>query len=214
MIAGRTSPKVSGVYAVTPDEYDTSALVACVAAAIEGGTRLLQYRNKQASRELKLEQARALRSLCSGRGCALIVNDDVDVALAVGADGVHLGAGDTEISIARERLGTGPMIGISCYDDLQRAVEAETAGADYVAFGSFFPSSVKPGAVHAPLELLLRAKRAIGVPIVAIGGITLENATQALVAGADAIAVITAIFCAPDVAAASRAFGNLFQRRA
>jgi thiamine-phosphate pyrophosphorylase len=202
---------MSGLYAVTPDVQDTSALLARVAAAIDGGTRLLQYRNKVAPRELKLEQARALRSLCSARGCALIVNDDVDVALAIDADGVHVGAGDTQISVARERLGAGALIGVSCYDDMQRAVEAEAAGADYVAFGSFFPSGVKPAAVHAPLELLPRAKRAIGVPIVAIGGITLENATRVLSAGADAIAVISALFCAPNVEAASRAFSNLFE---
>ena len=214
MKASRASHTIRDLYAVTPDEPDTSKLVARVNAALEGGTRLLQYRNKAASHELKLDQARALRTLCSARGCALIVNDAVEVALAVGADGVHLGAGDARIADARERVGTGMLIGVSCYNDLQTAVMAEAAGADYVAFGSFFPSSVKREAVHAPLELLSQAKRAIGLPIVAIGGITLENAPRLLTAGADAVAVITAVFCALDVQAASRAFGELFESRA
>ena len=214
MKASPTPSKVRGLYAVTPDEQDTSALVAYVASALEGGARLLQYRNKTASHALKLDQAGALRTLCSARGCALIVNDDVEVALAVQADGVHLGAEDVRIADARGRLGTETLIGVSCYNDLQRAVMAEAAGADYVAFGSFFSSSVKPGAVHAPLELLPLAKRTIGVPIVAIGGITLENASRLITAGADAVAVISAVFRAPDVQAASRAFGELFRSRA
>jgi thiamine-phosphate pyrophosphorylase len=144
----------------------------------------------------------------------LIVNDDVEVALAVAADGVHLGAEDAQVADARERLGAGMFIGVSCYDDLKRAVMAEAAGADYVAFGSFFASSVKPGAAHAPLELLSQAKRAIDLPVVAIGGITPANASRLITAGADAVAVITAVFCAPDVQAASRAFGELFESRA
>jgi thiamine-phosphate pyrophosphorylase len=201
---------VRGLYAVTPDEPDTDCLVAAVCDAISGGARLVQYRNKTAPERLRVEQARALKALCASRSAALIVNDYVELALESGADGVHLGGEDGSCVEARRKLGTAKLIGISCYDRIALAREAERAGADYVAFGSFFPSRIKPGAVQAPLALLAQAKRELGVPIVAIGGITSANAASLVQAGADAVAVISALFDAPDVAAAARQFEALF----
>jgi len=199
-----------GLYAVTPDEPDTDRLVAAVCDAISGGARLVQYRNKSAPERLRVEQARALKALCASRSAALIVNDHVELALESDADGVHLGGDDGSCVEARRKLGTAKLIGISCYDRIALAFEAERAGADYVAFGSFFPSRIKPGAVQAPLALLAQAQRELGVPIVAIGGITSVNAASLVQAGADAVAVISALFDAPDVAAAARQFEALF----
>ena len=201
---------VRGLYAVTADRTDTERLVAEVGAAIDGGVRLVQYRNKTASRALCLEQARALKALCSAHGARLIVNDHVDIALASDADGVHLGGEDGSAQAAREILGPAQMIGISCYRSMERAHAAQKEGADYVAFGSFFPSTVKPGAVRASMDLLVQGKRELSVPVVAIGGITSENAAALLTAGADAVAVITDVFGAPDIARAARAYARLF----
>ena len=205
--------EISGLYAVTPDDADTPRLTAREEAALAGGARLLQYRNKAASPATRLAQARALAALCRRFRVPLIINDHLELALAVGADGLHLGAEDGSLAAARARLGPGKILGASCYDRLALALEAEGRGADYVAFGSFFPSGVKPGAVRAPLELLRDAKRRLPLPVVAIGGITPENAPQLIAAGADGIAVISALFEADDVAAAARRFSALFLRR-
>jgi len=205
--------EISGLYAVTPDDADTPRLTARAEAALAGGARLLQYRNKAASPATRLAQARALAALCRRFRVPLIINDHLELALAVGADGLHLGAEDGSLAAARARLGPGKILGASCYDRLALALEAEGRGADYVAFGSFFPSGVKPGAVRAPLELLRDAKRRLPLPVVAIGGITPENAPQLIAAGADGIAVISALFEADDVAAAARRFSALFLRR-
>jgi thiamine-phosphate pyrophosphorylase len=142
-----------------------------------------------------------------------VVNDDVELALAVDAAGVHLGRDDGDLTPARRRLGSGQLLGASCYDRLELAEDAVGAGADYIAFGSMFASPTKPAAVRAPLALLGAARR-LGVPVVAIGGITLENAPAAIAAGADAVAVITALFDAGDIAARARAFSDLFRRKA
>ena len=205
--------QVSGLYAVTPDVADTPGLLATAEAALAGGARLLQYRNKSASSDLRLAQARALLTLCRGFQVALIINDHLDLALAVNADGLHLGAEDGSLAAAREGLGPARILGTSCYDRLERALEAERLGADYVAFGSFFPSSVKPGAVRAPLALLRQAKRRLLVPVVAIGGITLDNAPQLIAGGADGVAVVSALFGADDVRLAACRFSALFARR-
>jgi thiamine-phosphate pyrophosphorylase len=199
-----------GLYAVTPDMPDTDTLVRLVSAAIAGGARFVQYRNKIASRALQLEQARALKGLCDSAGASLIINDCVEVAVEVDAAGVHLGADDSDVGQARAALGAGKLIGVSCYNRLELARAAESGGADYVAFGSFFPSRVKPGAVHAPLELLGEARRDVHVPVVAIGGITIANAPPLVDAGANALAVISALFDAPDVSAAARSFSALY----
>jgi thiamine-phosphate pyrophosphorylase len=202
---------VRGLYAVTPDTEKTESLVAHVTAAISGGARIIQYRNKTATPELRLAQARALRSLSRDVGATLIINDHVELALAVDADGIHVGAGDTSYDDARRVLGNQKLIGVSCYNQLGLALAAEARGANYVAFGSFFPSRVKPGAVHAPKDLLIDGSRALELPIVAIGGITLDNAPLLISAGADALAVISALFSAPDVTAAARSFTALFE---
>jgi thiamine-phosphate pyrophosphorylase len=201
---------IKGLYAVTPDLADTALLVAKVEIVLAGGARLLQYRNKSVDDVARREQAGALRDLCRRNGATLIINDDVELAYALDADGVHVGAEDAAVSVARARLGSGKIVGASCYDNLPRARIAAAQGADYVAFGSFFASSVKPGAVRAPLSLL-PAARALGLPVVAIGGITLDNASELIAAGADAVAVISALFAAPDSAAAARKFSQLFQ---
>jgi len=201
---------IKGLYAVTPDVADTALLLAKVEPVLAAGARLLQYRNKSADAARRGEQARALRAVCRRHAATLIINDDVTLARAIDADGVHVGADDPALAIAREQLGSQKIIGVSCYDDLQRARAAATQGADYVAFGSFFASAVKPGAVRAPLSVL-PAARALGVPVVAIGGITLDNAGGLIAAGADAVAVISALFAAPDPAGATRDFCRLFQ---
>jgi thiamine-phosphate pyrophosphorylase len=201
---------VKGLYAVTPDLADTAVLIAKVELALAAGARWLQYRNKTADATTRRRQAENLRDLCRRHGATLIINDDVALAAALDADGVHVGADDAAIPVARARLGRDKIIGVSCYDDLSRARAAAAQGADYIAFGSFFASSVKPGAVRAPLSLL-QAARALGLPVIAIGGITLANAQQLIEAGADAVAVISALFGASDTATATRNFCQLFQ---
>ena len=197
--------RLTGLYAVTPDLADTDDLVARVAAALAGGACAIQYRNKAAELALRHAQASALARVHVTRGGLYIINDDVELAAAVGADGVHIGEDDGDVAAVRARLGTDRILGVSCYDDFARAETAVAAGADYVAFGSFFASTVKPAARRADVRLLARA-RSLGVPVVAIGGITAENAFELFAAGADAVAVISDIFGARDVAAAARAF--------
>jgi thiamine-phosphate pyrophosphorylase len=201
---------ISGLYAVTPDVADTTRLVAMAQAALAGGAQLLQYRNKPAAPALRLAQARALLALCRKFRVPLIVNDNPDLALAVDADGVHLGADDGSLAAARAQLGPARLLGASCYDRLELALEAERLGADYVAFGSFYPSRVKPGAVRAPRALLREARRRLSIPVVAIGGITHENAPQLIAAGAHCVAVLSALFDADDVELAARRFNALF----
>ncbi len=202
---------IRGLYAVTPDIADTSELVAKVEAALLGGAALVQYRNKTADPRLRSLQARALQTLCRARGVPLIINDHAELAAALDADGLHLGKDDALLPPARAKLGPGKLLGASCYDRLESAVAAVRAGADYVAFGSLFPSTVKPSAVHAPLELLRKARRELSVPIVAIGGITPDNAAQVIAAGADAVAVISALFAAADIRAAAERFKDTFE---
>jgi thiamine-phosphate pyrophosphorylase len=200
-----------GLYAITPDDADSARLeerARALLAAAAKGCAALQYRNKTAGPQLRLEQARRLGLLARSSGVPFIVNDDIELAAAVGADGVHLGGEDGEIGAARRAL-PGKLLGVSCYDSLAAARAAVAAGADYVAFGSVFPSGTKPGAVRAPLRLFGEA-RVLGVPLVAIGGITLENAAGVLDAGADALAVISALFDTPDIGARARAFARLF----
>jgi len=208
--------KLSGLYAITPDCPDSEALLAKVRAALDyahlGGWAALQYRNKAARAAQRANEAQALGVLCRARGVRFIVNDDLELALASGADGVHLGRDDGALTAARARLGSR-LLGASCYDRLELARAALAAGADYVAFGSVFPSTTKPGAVRAPLELFAAA-RALGAPVIAIGGITLERAAEVLRAGADCLAVISDLFDSPDIAERARAYANLFAAQA
>lgn len=207
------SALIAGLYAITPDLADTGELLRRVRAALTGGARVVQYRNKTATPTLRLTQARALQFLCAEYGVALIINDHLDLALEVGAAGLHLGGDDGDIAAARARLGAGKLLGASCYDRIELAQSAIAAGADHIAFGSFFASSVKPGAVRPPLDLITRAKRQFELPVVAIGGITPQNASQLIAAGGDAVAVISALFAAPDIEAAAREFQSLFGLR-
>ena len=194
-----------GLYAITPDEADTALLLVRVEAVLQAGATWLQYRNKAAGRDLRESQARALQPLCRSHCTPLIINDDWRLAAAIGADGAHLGQEDGEMVAAREALGAGAIIGASCYDSLELARAACVAGASYVAFGAFFASPTKPHARRASLGLL-RDSAALGVPRVAIGGITPDNALPLVAAGADLVAVITGVFDAPDPATATRAY--------
>ena len=198
-----------GLYAITPDTSDTEALARKVEQALAGGIVALQYRSKLLARDKRLAQAQRLATLAQGYGVPFIVNDDVEIALAVGANGAHLGRDDADLAAARQRL-AGKILGASCYERIELARAAVAAGADYVAFGAVFPSPTKPDAVRAPLALFGEAK-SLGVPLAAIGGITLENAPQLLGAGADALAVISDLFDAADVAARAREYARLFQ---
>ena len=206
-------PRIRGLYAVTPDEPDTDALCLKVEAVLAGGASVLQYRNKTAAAALRAEQAERLHALCRRHGVPFIVNDDLALALEAGAEGLHLGRDDGSIREARARLGPERVIGVSCYDELQRARDAVREGADYVAFGAAYPSRIKPDAVHAAPALYAAAKRELPVPVVAIGGITLDNAAALLALGVDALAVISALFDAEDVKRAAQSFEALFGSR-
>lgn len=204
---------VRGLYAVTPEEPDSVRLEAMVEAALEGGARLVQYRNKQASRELRRSQAHALAALCRRHAVPLIVNDSLELALEVGADGLHLGRDDGDVSAARARL-PHALLGVSCYNEIERALAAARQGADYVAFGRFFASSTKPGDIRASTDLVRAAKRMIALPVVAIGGITVHNAPPLVEAGVDALAVVAGVFEAGDIRQAARALADLYAIRA
>ncbi len=203
--------KEKGLYAVT-DERAGASLHAAVRAALRGGVVWVQYRNKTANSACRQQDATALNELCKEYGARFIVNDDVELAAALDA-GVHLGRDDRAIASARARLGPTAWIGASCYDDLALAHHAILAGADYVAFGSFFPSSTKPQAVAADISLLTAAQREFTVPIVAIGGITSQNGGSLTTAGADLLAVITDLFgndCLETIENAALAYKPLF----
>jgi len=201
--------QIKGLYAVTPDLADTAELLCRAEAALRGGANVLQYRNKAAAYALKREQASELMWLCEVHGVPFIINDHVLLCLELDADGVHLGGTDGDIAAARRLLGARKIIGASCYNSLALAERAKAQGADYVAFGACFDSATKPAATSAPLELFAQA-RPLGLPMVAIGGITPENAALAIAAGADAVAIIGALFDANDIEATAHTFNNLF----
>jgi thiamine-phosphate pyrophosphorylase len=201
--------ELRGLYAITPETTDTESLVARARLCLEGGARLLQYRAKRLDPPLALEQARRLAVECRLAGALFIVNDSIDLAQTANADGVHLGREDADPRAARARLPRA-VIGVSCYADPERARDAARSGADYVAIGSVFPSATKRSAVRAPLEAIARAKAAGGLPVAAIGGIARANASEVVAAGADMLAVISALFDAPDVLSAARFFSGLF----
>ncbi len=208
---GLTLPR--GLYAITdPALVSAKAQPQAVEDAIRGGAVMVQYRQKAADRASRLREAAALCAVCRDLGVPLIVNDDPGLAREVEAAGVHVGAHDASVTEARNVLGPGAIVGASCYNQLEMAVAAEEAGADYVAFGSFFPSPTKPRAVHASPDLLRAAKRRLTVPVAAIGGIDAENARGVVDAGADLLAVISALFGQDDVEAAARALADLYTR--
>ena len=201
-----------GLYAITPDEPLRERLLVAVEAVLAGGCRLLQYRDKVSDVGERLIRARSLVDLCRIHGARLIINDDVDLALAVAADGVHLGREDGQVAAARRRLGPSALIGASCYDDFSLAQAAQAAGANYVAFGAVYPSTTKPGAVAAPLALFARARQELAVPACAIGGITLDNAAPVVAAGAAYLAVISDLFSVSGPAAAMTRRVAAYQR--
>ncbi|MFQ5936157.1 MAG: thiamine phosphate synthase [Acidiferrobacterales bacterium] len=206
-----TAEIVTGLYAIADtDCIAAERLAEAVALAIEGGARVIQYRDKSDSRSLRERQAGELARVCETHGVPLIVNDDPTLAGSVGAAGVHLGRDDPAVADARKRLGESAIIGVSCYNRLELALAAQACGADYIAFGSFFPSATKPAAVRASLGLLREARQRLRVPIVAIGGITPENGGALMTAGADALAVVQGVFTAPDIRQAARRYAVLF----
>ena len=203
--------KLRGLYAITPECVDRQQLIAQVEAALQGGCRIVQYRDKTSGMPECVARARALRELTLRFSALLLINDDLALAHLVGADGVHLGQDDGSLANARAILGPDKILGASCYADLASAQKAEAAGADYVAFGAAYPSPTKPKAPLATVDLFFRAKSQLTVPICAIGGITLDNARPLLAAGASLLAVITDLFSAPDIAARAAAYQSLFE---
>jgi thiamine-phosphate pyrophosphorylase len=205
-------PDIKGLYAITPDGLDTTELLRRARLVLQGGAKILQYRNKLATRELRNLQAIELLTLTREFHVPFIINDDIGLAAEVNADGVHLGAGDGTIREARASLGHTKLIGVSCYNRLGLALEAAQQGADYVAFGAFFQSGIKPDAVNADISLLRSARSHMHLPVVAIGGITVQNGVSLLEAGADALAVISALFAVEDIAGAAKDFSKLFEQ--
>ncbi len=201
----------AGLYGVTPEWDDTDRLLQAVRQAAQDGMRSLQLRRKNVPDAVRAAQARALAPLCRELGVVFLINDDWRLALDVGADGAHVGRDDESLAHIRREAGPDLILGGSSYDDLARARELLDAGADYIAFGAMFPSTVKPDTVRAPLSVLTEARRLVEArdaprpAVVAIGGITPDNAALVAQAGADAIAVITGLFEAPAIRAAAAA---------
>ncbi|MCU7905851.1 MAG: thiamine phosphate synthase [Candidatus Thiodiazotropha sp. (ex Epidulcina cf. delphinae)] len=205
-------PSLHGLYAITDTRLcPPESLLRQIEEALRGGARIIQYRDKSNDRHRRRMEAGALHRLCRQYGALLLINDDVELAKQSGADGVHLGREDAGLAFARARLGANAVIGVSCYNCLESAHRACVAGADYAAFGRFFPSRSKPDAVRADPELLRRAKTSFDLPLVAIGGITPENGARLISAGADMLALIHGIFAQPDVEAAGRRINKLFK---
>ncbi|HSH73369.1 MAG TPA: thiamine phosphate synthase [Methylophilaceae bacterium] len=201
---------ISGLYAVTPDLANTEQLCSMVQAAITGGASVVQYRNKTADAKLRIAQAQALLEICRDSQIPLIINDHVKLCLALDADGIHIGATDGDLAAVRERIGADKILGASCYNRMDLALHAQEQGVDYVAFGACFNSDTKPNAPKAELSLFTQAQTNIKVPVVGIGGITLDNAPSLIAAGAYSIAVINALWNTPDIAETAQKFSNLF----
>lgn len=203
---------LQGLYAITDSGLiPPERFIETVEQAIAGGARIIQYRDKNSHKTLQVEQALALKKLCQKRQVLFLVNDDVTLAKYVNADGVHLGAEDIPMCVARAIMGEHIVVGISCYNQLSLAQRAMSVGATYVAFGRFFSSATKPQAAIADLDLLKLAKKTLTCPIVAIGGITPENGYELVTAGADCLAVISGVFAQPDVRVAAQRYAQLFQ---
>ena len=207
--------KLRGLYAITDSELLKGKLLPYVEAALKGGATLLQYRDKSSDEARRLREAEALRELCNRYGAALIINDDAELAARLGV-GLHLGQGDGSLSVARALLGRKAIIGGTCHAQLELAEAAAKEGASYVAFGRFFNSTTKPGAPAADAELLTAAKAKINLPIVAIGGVTLDNAPELIAHGASMVAVVHGLFgadSAAEVERRTRAFSALFTQK-
>jgi thiamine-phosphate pyrophosphorylase len=206
----RDSFIIKGLYAITPDMADLNTLIQKTQLAIEGGAFMVQYRSKIHDRDVKMQQCAAILRLCHEYKIPCIVNDDVDMCRILEADGVHLGEKDDNIADVRRILGEDAIIGSSCYDQLNRAKQAQNEGASYVAFGAMFETLTKPNAPRATLELLREAKSQIKIPVVAIGGITMNNAHDVIETGIDAIAVINSLFEAKTIKETAETFSKMF----
>jgi len=203
--------RLQGLYVLTDENLIApEQLSNAVKQAIEGGCRVLQYRDKHSPTALRLQQAKQLSSLCKNENVAFIINDDIGLALEVDADGVHVGKHDASIESVRKKLGHNKIIGVSCYNNFKLAKFAQQQGADYVAFGSFYPSTIKPEAVMADRNLLERARQELSIPCVAIGGINQRNAAALIAAGADMIAVVSAVFEGDNIVHKTRSLSELF----
>ncbi len=204
--------RLQGLYAITDEHLIPEAVFASrVEAALAGGARIIQYRDKSTNRQKRLQQAQQLRRLCSDYHALCMINDDIELARAVDADGVHLGRDDHSPERARERLGEKAIIGISCYDRLALALAAEKSGADYVAFGAMFSSTTKPEACLAGTAIIRQARQRLQLPVCAIGGITAENIRAPLREGADMVAVIGGVFAGDNVKDKALALSRHFQ---
>ena len=207
-------PRLHGLYAITDAGLMAHHFAAAVEQTLQGGSRIIQYRDKSKDSKKRLQQAQLMRRLCDQYQALFIVNDDIELARLAHADGVHIGKDDLNIIAARQHLGTEAIIGVSCYNRLELAVEAEHAGADYVAFGAFFSSSIKPDAIAAPLSLVHQARARLQIPVCCIGGINAGNAAPLIAAGSDMIAVISDIFkpenAQQDIKQASEQLSKLF----
>ena len=206
----RDSFIIKGLYVITPDMTDLNTLIHKTKLAIEGGAFMVQYRSKMQDRVVKMQQCAAILRLCREYDVPCIINDDVEMCHILEADGVHLGVNDDNIAEVRRILGEDAIIGSSCYDQLERAKQAQKEGASYVAFGAMFPTPTKPRAPRATLALLKEAKSEIHIPIVAIGGITVNNAHDVIETGIDAIAVITSLYEAKSIKETAETFLKMF----
>ncbi len=201
---------MKGLYLVTPDWDDTEALIKATEIALTVGVGLLQYRHKTASGELRVEQASALLKLCRQHNVPFIVNDHIDLCIELDADGIHVGGTDASVAVVRTLLGKDKILGASCYGDFALAEQAQIAGANYVAFGGFYPSRVKKYEVSTPASIVSKAKSALTLPVCVIGGMTPENAEPLVKEGADMVAAISSVYSAEDIATAVREFAALF----
>ena len=202
--------RLRGLYAITDETLIPEAQFHhIIKQALQGGAGIIQYRDKSGNFEKQKKQASTLRALCNQYDALLLINDDLELAQLVNADGIHLGENDASISEARKLLGEDTIIGVSCYNQLELAIKAENEGANYIAFGAFFTSPTKPGARAAELDLIVEAKHRLTVPVCAIGGINLNNAKKVFDAGADMVAIIGGLFAQPQVKAVSRQISNL-----
>jgi thiamine-phosphate pyrophosphorylase len=206
--------RLKGLYAITDESLlDEENFKQSVAFALQGGSRIIQYRDKSQNQNKRLRQATLLRTLCTQYHATCIINDDIELARAVHADGVHLGKDDVSIALARKILGAGSIIGVSCYDDIERAIEAERDQASYVAFGAMYASTTKPGACDAGPRLIAVAKKRLTIPVCAIGGITEKNITQVIDQGADMAAVISSLFSSNDIKNTAGILSQNFNQR-
>jgi len=206
----RDSFIIKGLYAITPDMADLNTLIQKTQSAIEGGAFMVQYRSKIQDHDVKMQQCAAILRLCREYEIPCIVNDDVDMCRSLEADGVHLGEKDDNIAEVRRILGEDAIIGSSCYDQLERAKQAQKEGASYVAFGAMYPTSTKPNAPRATIGLLREANSQIQIPIVAIGGITVNNAHDVIETGVDAIAVINSLYESHSIKETAETLSQMF----